>query len=92
PTIGCHIQMLRGTEETHAHRHTSGAVYFVVQGEGETRAGDQALRWSKGDGFVVPNWCWHSHRNLFKDEAILFSVTDAPLLKAVELYREESKN
>jgi len=63
----------------------------VVQGEGETQAGDQTIRWSKGDGFAVPNWCWHSHKNLTRDETILFSVTDAPMLKAVELYREEGK-
>jgi len=91
PTIGCHIQMLRPGEKTKEHRHTSGAVYFVVQGEGETQAGDQTIRWSKGDGFAVPNWCWHSHKNLTRDETILFSVTDAPMLKAVELYREEGK-
>ncbi len=91
PTIDCHIQMLRGGEQTKEHRHTSGAIYFVVQGEGETHAGEQVLRWSKGDGFVVPNWCWHRHRNLVRDESILFSVSDAPMLKAVQLYREEGK-
>jgi 1-hydroxy-2-naphthoate dioxygenase len=92
PTMDCHIQMLRGGEETSTHRHTSGAVYFVIQGEGETVAGDQGLRWSKGDGFVVPNWCWHRHKNLLRDEALLFSVGDAPLLKAAQLFREESKS
>ncbi|PYJ69594.1 MAG: cupin, partial [Verrucomicrobia bacterium] len=48
------------------------------------------LRWSKGDGFVVPNWCPHRHRNLVRDDALLFSVSDAPLLKAAQLYREEA--
>jgi 1-hydroxy-2-naphthoate dioxygenase len=90
PTMDCHAQMLRGGEETKTHRHTSGAVYFVIQGEGETVAGDQGLRWSKGDGFVVPNWCPHRHRNLVRDDALLFSVSDAPLLKAAQLYREEA--
>lgn len=90
PTMDCHVQMLRGAEETKTHRHTSGTVYFVIRGEGETVAGGQVLRWSKGDGFVVPNWCWHHHRNLFRDEALLFSVSDAPLLKAAQLYREEA--
>src|SRR5215813_198219 len=31
PTMDCHVQMLRGGEETKTHRHTSGAVYFVIQ-------------------------------------------------------------
>ena len=90
PTMDCHVQMLRAGEETKTHRHTSGAVYFVIQGEGETVAGDRELRWSRGDGFVVPNWCPHRHRNLFRDDALLFSVSDAPLLKAARLYREEA--
>jgi len=92
PTMDCHVQMLRAREETKTHRHTSGAVYFVIQGEGETSAGEQVLRWSKGDGFVIPNWCWHRHRNLLQDEALLFSVSDAPLLKATQLYREEAES
>jgi 1-hydroxy-2-naphthoate dioxygenase len=89
PTMDCHVQLLRGAEETKSHRHTSGVVYFVIEGEGETIAGERKLRWSKGDGFVVPNWCAHHHRNLRRDEALLFSVSDAPLLKAAHLYREE---
>ena len=92
PTLDCHVQMLRNGEETKEHRHTSGTVYFVIQGEGETVAADQALRWSKGDGFVVPNWAWHRHRNIGGAEALLFSVSDTPVLKAVQLYREESKD
>ena len=68
-----------------AHRFRQAGL-----GEGETVAGDQGLRWSKGDGFVVPNWCPHRHRNLVRDDALLFSVTDAPLLKAARLYREEA--
>lgn len=92
PTIDCHVQMLRDGEETKEHRHTSGTVYFVIQGEGETRAGDQLLGWSKGDGFVVPNWCWHRHRNLGRQESLLFSVSDAPLLRTAQLYREEARD
>ncbi len=91
PTFDCHVQLLRPGEETKEHRHTSGTVYFVIQGEGETQTGDQVLRWSKGDGFVIPNWCWHRHRNVAQAESLLFSVSDAPLLKAVQLYREETR-
>src|SRR5881409_2604167 len=31
PTVGCWIQMLRPGEKTKKHRHTSSAVYFVVE-------------------------------------------------------------
>jgi gentisate 1,2-dioxygenase len=92
PTIDSHVQMLRKGEETKEHRHTSGTVYFVIRGEGETLVGGQALRWSKGDGFAVPNWAWHRHRSLGEAEALLFSVSDAPALKALQLYREEARD
>lgn len=90
PTLGCWIQMLRGGEKTRSHRHTSSAVYFVVSGEGKTIVGDQTLEWEKHDSFVVPNWAWHEHINRSKtSEAILFSVNDIPVLRALGLYREE---
>jgi gentisate 1,2-dioxygenase len=31
----------------------------------------------------------HRHSNASSDEAILFSMSDAPALKALDLYREE---
>ena len=91
-TIDCHVQMLRPGERTASHRHTSGTVYHVIDGEGVTVAGDVTLHWKKGDQFVVPSWCWHEHRNLSSEgDALLFSVSDAPILKALHLYREETR-
>ena len=90
PTLGCWVQMLRPGESTERHRHISSAVYFVVQGEGETLVGDQRLEWTEHDAFAVPNWSWHQHSNRSKsDAAILFSVNDIPVYKAFGLYREE---
>jgi len=38
----------------------------------------------------VPVWHAHRHQNSSSDEAILFSMSDAPALKALGLYREEA--
>jgi gentisate 1,2-dioxygenase len=82
--------MLRPGEQTRAHRHTSGAVYHVLRGQGVTVAGAERFEWAQGDSFVVPNWCWHSHANVQADQdALLFVVDDAPVYEAVNLYREE---
>ena len=44
----------------------------------------------QGDTFVVPLWYAHRHMNRSSsEEAILFSMSDAPALKALDLYREE---
>ena len=90
PTIGCSVQMLRPGEETKPHRHTSSAVYFVVRGAGVTTVDGKEIDWKQHDAFVVPNWAWHHHANLSKDnDAILFSANDIPILKPFGLYREE---
>jgi 1-hydroxy-2-naphthoate dioxygenase len=90
PTIDCLVQSLRPGLETRKHRHTSSAVYFVVEGEGTTIVGDHEIHWSERDSFVVPNWMWHRHVNRSKSSrAVLFSSTDAPLLNALGMYREE---
>jgi 1-hydroxy-2-naphthoate dioxygenase len=91
PTLSCWIQQLTPGFSGNAHRHTSSAVYYVVRGNGKTLAGDKEMTWSANDCFVVPNWTWHRHINLSAaEEAILFTVNDAPVLRALGLYREEN--
>jgi gentisate 1,2-dioxygenase len=90
PTLGCWIQMLRPGERTRAHRHTSTSIYHAFRGSGTTTINGEAFHWEKGDTFIVPLWSWHDHANRSaKEEAILFSMQDVPILKAFGLYREE---
>jgi len=92
PTLLCRIQMLRPGEQTKSHRHTSTSIYHVFRGSGTTVINGEALRWEKGDTFVVPLWSWHEHANSSpKEEAILFSMHDTPVLQAFGLYREEGQ-
>jgi gentisate 1,2-dioxygenase len=90
PTLGCQVQMLRPGERTRAHRHTSSAVYHVVRGEGATTINGRRFAWRRGDVLALPTWAWHEHENTSSsDAAFLFAVTDEPLLRALDLYREE---
>jgi gentisate 1,2-dioxygenase/1-hydroxy-2-naphthoate dioxygenase len=90
PTIDCFAQLLAPGLRTASHRHTSSAVYYVVEGAGVSLVGDKEIRWSAGDSFVVPNWMWHAHVNRSTGTpAVLFSATDAPVLDALGMYREE---
>lgn len=92
-TMTCHIQMLLPGQETQSHRHTGTTHYHVVQGEGVTTVGRKEpkdLVWDKNDSFTLPPWRWHRFRNRSKTEpAILFSVTDKPMLEMTGLHREE---
>jgi gentisate 1,2-dioxygenase len=90
-TFSSNIQMLRPGCHTQAHRHTGSSVYLAFEGDGETVIDGVSFEWSSGDMFVVPSWATHEHVNgSSSDRAILFSVTDAPLLKAVDKYRVEA--
>src|SRR5262245_41733057 len=90
PTIQCALSLLRSGQETEAHRHTSTVIYHAFRGRGSSFVGDERFDWEVGDSFVVPLWHPHRHSNrAASEEAILFSMSDAPVLKSLGLYREE---
>jgi gentisate 1,2-dioxygenase len=91
PTIACFVQMLRPGEQTQAHRHTASAIYHVVEGRGCSMVGDRSLDWEEKDVFCVPGWTSHQHMNTSKSEpAFLFSFTDIPVMRSLDLLREEA--
>ena len=90
PTLGCYVQMLRPRERTQGHRHTSSAVYHVVEGQGCSMVGNEALEWDDKDVFAVPAWTDHYHQNLSHTApAFLFSFTDIPVVRSLDLLREQ---
>ena len=92
PTMSCRVQMLRPGEKTQSHRHTSTCIYHAFRGAGTTVINGEKFYWQKGDTFVVPLWQLHAHENIADDEAVLFSLTDRPVMDALQLYREETVN
>ncbi|MEZ4734059.1 MAG: cupin domain-containing protein, partial [Caldilineaceae bacterium] len=90
-TIACWIQMLRPGVHTQAHRQVGSTVYCVFEGEGATIIDGQRFDWQTGDLFVIPSWACHEHYNASTSErAILFSINDMPVMKALGKYREEA--
>ena len=90
PTMSCVMQMLRPGEATKTHRHNYSVVYHAFRGSGATIINGQRFEWQQGDCFVVPLSSWHSHQNgSNSDEALLFSVSDLPVMAALKLLREE---
>jgi gentisate 1,2-dioxygenase len=90
----CYIQLLRPGQTTKFHRHTGSTHYHVVNGNGTfvvDKNEPKEFHWTERDSFTLPPWRWHSHRNSSTTEpAILFSVSDRPLLKMTGLHREEN--
>jgi gentisate 1,2-dioxygenase len=88
PTMAAFIQRLRPRTQTRAHRHTSSAVYHVIQGVGATDVDDIRLEWEPGDTFAVPTWALHRHQAA--QDALLFSYSDEPAIRALGLLRERA--
>ena len=89
PTLGCRLQLLSPGRVTQAHRHTASTVYHVAEGKGYSLLSGQRVEWTKGDTFAVPIWCPHQLAAVDAD-AVLFSFTDEPVLKAIGQYREQT--
>jgi len=88
PTMGCFASLLLPGQRTKAHRHTGSTIYHVIKGKGTSVIAGKTYDWDEKDTFVVPSWTYHEHRAT--DESVLFSYTDAAILPALGLYREEA--
>jgi gentisate 1,2-dioxygenase len=90
PTIGAFIQLLPKGISTRPYRSTDSTVFVAVEGAGETRIGDQILKWQPHDIFVVPSWATVSHHA--ENEGVLFSYSDRPVQEKLGLFREQRGN
>jgi gentisate 1,2-dioxygenase len=91
PTIACHMQLLRPGEKTRSRRGACCTNYHVVEGVGYSVVGEQRLNWDDKDVFTVPTWTFREHVNTGDRPAFLFSFSDAPVMKALRLYRDQTR-
>jgi len=87
PTMSCCASLLRPGQRTKAHRHTGSTIYHVIKGKGTSVIAGETYDWDEKDTFVVPSWTYHEHQG--EQESVLFSYSDAAILPALGLYREE---
>jgi 1-hydroxy-2-naphthoate dioxygenase len=76
------VQMVMPGEVAWAHRHTIGALRFVIEGgEGLYTAVDgEPLPMEPNDLLLTPSWTWHDHHNETKRNAVWLDVLDVPLV------------
>jgi gentisate 1,2-dioxygenase len=88
PTLSCSMHRLAPRRQTQALRRTGNAILVVFRGAGRSTVGGSELDWAEGDMLVVPSWAAATH---WSDAgADLFELSDAPVLRALGLYREET--
>jgi gentisate 1,2-dioxygenase len=92
PTISCDMQLLRPGEKSKAWRRVCRTNYQLVEGTGYSIVGGQRLDWEDKDVFTVPTWTFCEHVNSGNRPAFLFSFSDAPVMKALSLFRHEVRS
>lgn len=86
PTLGCRMLRIAPKGRTPKLRRTGSGVIVVYRGAGWTDIDGQRFEWEPGDIISVPSWTAVQHGS--ESGADLFSVSDAPALRAIGLYRE----
>jgi gentisate 1,2-dioxygenase len=85
PTLWGAVQYLGPGESAPGHRHTPGAIRFVLEGEGVyTTVDGDACDMGPGDLVLTPNWTWHDHNNRADAPMIWFDGLDLPLVVHLE--------
>jgi gentisate 1,2-dioxygenase len=87
PSLDCGLLSLAQGKKTRAWRTTSNSVMVVAKGQGVSQIGAATIHWKENDVFTLPHWQWIEHEASF--EAVLFQVTDEPLLKMLGYLRDE---
>ena len=91
-TLDYCAQLVRPGEALEWKRETSSTFIVVMEGQGFTEMGGQRFDWEKNDIMAVPNFLWRRHVNTGKSDAVLYTVSDAALLRAIGQYRSQGRN
>lgn len=91
PTLSYRAQLLKNGQATQPYRHSASQYFFVLEGQGVTEIDGQKYEWGKNDFFVVPSHSWRSHSVTSGSDAVLYSVTDAPVMEKLGQYRSQGK-
>jgi gentisate 1,2-dioxygenase len=89
PTMSCRVQMIRKGEKLKPKRVAGSSVFLVKQGRGRSVIEGKGFDWEKGDIIALPSWAQHDYASTGAEDAILFSISDRPVLEALGFYREE---
>ena len=91
PTMATFMQRLPPGFDGKGSRQTDGAIYSVVEGQGEVAVdgpgGKMTLAFGPRDHFVIPSW--HTARFKSAQGCVLFSFSDRPVHQALGIHKEE---
>jgi len=85
PTLWAGIQFLNGRETAPPHRHSPGALRFVLEGSGVwTLVNGDPVLMEPGDLVLTPSYNWHAHDNPGTEPMIWFDGLDLPMVQSLD--------
>lgn len=80
-TLFAGLQLVMPGEVAPAHRHSQGALRFVLESDGGyTAVEGERCRMHRGDFVTTPSWTWHDHENTGDGPLIWLDGLDVPLV------------
>jgi gentisate 1,2-dioxygenase len=64
---------------------TANSIFAVLKGSGRTDVDGAEIQWNEGDTIAIPAWRPYQHHASL--DAVLFRVTDSPVLDKLNLLR-----
>ncbi|BAB05723.1 cupin domain-containing protein [Halalkalibacterium halodurans] len=95
-TLYAGIQLLLPGEVAPSHRHSQGAIRFVIEGDGAfTTVNGEKTYMEEGDLVLTPAWTWHDHGHEGTEPMIWMDGLDVGMVKNLcgsffELFDEET--
>jgi gentisate 1,2-dioxygenase len=80
-TLIAAVQGVLPGEIAPAHRHTVGALRFMIEGRGAfTNVNGELCSMDPASLVLTPQWCWHDHANETNEPVIWLDVLDVPFV------------
>ncbi|PKP85496.1 MAG: gentisate 1,2-dioxygenase [Alphaproteobacteria bacterium HGW-Alphaproteobacteria-2] len=80
-TLFAGLQLVMPGEIATAHRHSQGAIRFVLESTGGyTAVNGERCEMRRGDLITTPSWAWHDHENTGAGPLVWLDGLDVPLV------------
>ena len=84
PTLWASIQYILPGEIATAHRHTPGALRFIMKGTGANTIVDgEQYQMNEGDLVLTPGWTFHDHQHNGSEPMVWLDVLDINLVRSM---------
>jgi gentisate 1,2-dioxygenase len=91
PTLAYSASLVRPREETRWKRETASTLCLVLEGKGWSEIAGERFDWHENDIFVVPPFAWRRHGAEDAADAVIYAVSDRPLLEKIGQYRAQGR-